>query len=210
MSDDEAARNTGDAGAGDGGAGAPAPTPGAAQPAAGRDERPRPQYGEYAPEGWTWQPPAAAQHTDDTPVVAAAAPVAAVAGTTATRRPVDRAWTIALLVFGVFGVIYNSASLMLLPQNLLESMQLSAAILGVEPATSFTPGPAVPTIVAIGVAVQVLLWLGAARWSIVRIRSGRLAWWVPLVAGAVAFVAVVITSSLIMASDPDFLTSLTP
>ncbi|GAA1763904.1 DUF6264 family protein [Agromyces humatus] len=210
MSQDEVARNSADAGAGDGGARAPGPGSGTAEPTASRDERPRPQYGEYAPEGWTWQPPAAPQQSDEPPAVPAAASAPIATDATPARRPVDRVWTIALLALGVAGVIYNSASLALLPQNLLESMQLSAAMLGLDPATSFTPGPAVPTIIAIGIAVQVLLWLGAARWSIVRMRAGRLAWWIPLVAGAVAFVAVVITSSLIIASDPDFLSSLTP
>ena len=55
-------------------------------PPAPRDERPRPQYGEYAPEGWTWQPPADAHAADPAPPQPHAGHAAA-AGSPAPRRP---------------------------------------------------------------------------------------------------------------------------
>jgi len=211
MTNDEVARTTGAAGQD-----SPAPTP-------PRDERPRPQYGEYAPEGWTWQPPvdpksvpdAAAEAEATGPSAAsAAAPVAApgaggAAGQpTARAVPKDRLWTIALLVFGVFGAIYNILGIVQLPATALESAKLSSAMLGIDGPTSFTPGPAVPAILATGVVLQILLWIGALLWSRARLRAGRLSWWIPLVAGVVALVVVTIIGMLVFASDPDFLASL--
>ncbi|MFF2372716.1 DUF6264 family protein [Agromyces sp. NPDC058110] len=215
MTHDEAARTNGAAGQD-----SAAPTPPI-------DERPRPRYGEYAPEGWTWQPPvepveapdaaaggqasaadrqgawvghqdAAAERTGD-PAAPGAAPRAV---------PKDRLWTIALLVFGVFGAIYNIMAIVQLPATALESAKLSSAMLGVDGPTAFTPGPAVPTILATGVVLQIALWIGALLWSRARLRAGRLSWWIPLVAGVVAFIVVTIVGMLVFASDPDFLTSL--
>ncbi|SFR73984.1 hypothetical protein SAMN05428970_1638 [Agromyces sp. CF514] len=211
MTHDEAARTTGAAGQD-----SPRPTPPI-------DERPRPRYGEYAPEGWTWQPPvdpnavpdaAAAVAANDPSAAATAAPGAhGAAGSapvpaTAPAVPKDRLWTIALLVFGVFGAIYNIMAIVQLPATALESAKLSSAMLGVDGPTSFTPGPAVPTILATGVVLQIALWIGALLWSRARLRAGRLSWWIPLVAGVVAFVVVTVIGILVFASDPEFLTSL--
>jgi len=205
MTHDEAARTTGAAGQ---------DSPPKAPPI---DERPRPRYGEYAPEGWAWQPPVDPKATPDAAAddastgssATAGAPAAAPAtGATAVARPTDRLWTIALLVFGVFGVIYNILTLVQLPATALESAKLSSAMLGIEGPTTFTPGPAVPVIIGVGIALQVLTWVGALLWSRARLRTGRLAWWIPLLAGAVAFIVVMIIGMLVFASDPDFLTSL--
>ncbi|MET4157586.1 DUF6264 family protein [Agromyces sp. PvR057] len=183
------------------------------------DERPRPRYGEYAPEGWTWQPPVdpkavpdaaadAAQAEASVPPAAAQGSAPGVGQAVAPAIPRDRLWTIALLVFGVFGLLYNIVAIVQLPTTALESAKLSSAMLGVDGPTSFTPGPAVPTIIATGVLLQLLLWIGALLWSRARLRAGRLSWWIPVAAGVVAFVVVTIIGMLVFASDPDFLTSL--
>ncbi|KRC58688.1 hypothetical protein ASE14_19305 [Agromyces sp. Root81] len=186
-------------------------------PSPPRDERPRPQYGEYAPEGWTWTPPvderAAASAAAAAAAVAApvAAPGSTAVGSAATRaHPIDRMWTITLLVFGVFGALYNSLALFQLPTTALESAKLSASMLGIDGPADFTPGPAVPVFIFVGIALQVALWLGALLWSRARMRAGRMAWWIPLVAGVAAFIVVVIVGMLVFASDPAFLQSLAP
>ncbi|MFC9560486.1 DUF6264 family protein [Agromyces sp. NPDC056965] len=214
MSQHEAARTpdeSGDAAVTRGGATPPA------VPSPHRDERPRPQYGEYAPEGWTWTPPVderAAAASAESAQPAASAPVVApgstVTSAAAGRHPIDRMWTITLLVFGVFGALYNSLSLFQLPTTALESAKLSASMLGVDAPADFVPGPAVPTFIFVGIALQLALWVGALLWSRARMRAGRLAWWIPLVAGVAAFVVVVVVGMLVFASDPSFLTSLTP
>jgi hypothetical protein len=212
MTNDEAARPTGAAGQD-----SPAPTP-------PRDERPRPQYGEYAPEGWTWQPPVEPEPTTDAAADGAApgssaaragafgAPAAPMAGAPAAgagvAHPTDRLWTIALLVFGVFGVFYNILTLVQLPATALESAKLSSSMLGLDAPASFTPGAAVPFIISVGVALQVLAWVGALLWSRARLRAGRISWWIPLVAGVAAFIVVTVVGLLVFASDPDFMTAL--
>ncbi|UOE45685.1 DUF6264 family protein [Agromyces larvae] len=193
------------------------PAPGGTTPPAPEpvDERPRPQFGEYAPPGWTWTPPEETRHEAAAP--AAAAPAVSGAATAAaptaagarSAHPTDRAWTIALLAFGVLGVIYNSLSLAILPDSVVRSAELSAAMLGMDAPTSFTPGPAVPVFIAVGIALQIALWAGALLWSRARMRAGLLAWWVPLVAGVVAFIVVTVIGVFVFASDPVFFSELT-
>ncbi|MBM7831386.1 hypothetical protein JOE59_002091 [Agromyces cerinus] len=209
MSQHEAARTpdqSGDAATTNGGA-----TPPAA-PSPRHDERPRPQYGEYAPEGWTWTPPvderaaaADAANAESAAALAPAAPAAPSGAAAARAHPIDRMWTIALLIFGVFGALYNSLALFQLPATALESAKLSASMLGVDGPADFTPGPAVPVFIFIGIALQLALWVGALLWSRARMRASRLAWWVPLLAGVAAFIVVVVVGMLVFTSDPTFL-----
>lgn len=224
MSQHEAARTPDESGADESGAaesgGAEATRGGANPPAApsSRDERPRPQYGEYAPEGWTWTPPvderaaaaAAEANAAAAAAVSPAAPADAQRSGTGRAHPVDRMWTIALLVIGVFGALYNSLAIFQLPTTALESAKLSASMLGIDAPAEFVPGPAVPTFVLVGIALQLVLWFGALLWSRARLRAGRLAWWIPLVAGVAAFIVVVVVGMLVFASDPGFMQSLTP
>lgn len=213
MTHDEAARST-HGGRADGKPGAAAPQPPAAPPA---DERPRPRYGEYAPEGWTWTPPAdpysgdSAQASDAGAAAAAGSATAGGPGGGANpsspqsgtgARPADRSWTIALLVFGVMGAVYNMLTVVAMPSSVLESMKISAAMLGTAAPTEFTPGPAVPVAVAIGVIAQLVLWVGALLWSRARMRAGASSWWIPLVAGVVAFVVVMVVGLVVLFSDP--------
>ncbi|QAY73492.1 hypothetical protein ET445_09255 [Agromyces protaetiae] len=204
----------------------PAPEAGSGQnqavpPQVPADERPRPRYGEYAPPGWTWTPPqeAATEASASTadanadrpasPWGATAQPAPSAAPGAPAGRSADRSWTTALLVFGVLGALYNTLSLISAPGAALQAAQTSASMLGLDGPTSFTPGPAVPFAIGVGVALQIVLWVGAMLWSRARIRAGRLAWWVPLLAGAVAFVVVVIVQIIVFASDPDFFATLT-
>ncbi|MRG60927.1 hypothetical protein GE115_13785 [Agromyces sp. CFH 90414] len=190
-----------------------------AEGSAPKDERPRPRYGEYAPEGWTWQPPAestADPAPDASPATpsggaqrgpggAPGAPVAFGTGAPAAAHPVDRGWTLALLVFGAIGAVYNSLTILAMPDTALESAQLSAQMLGTEPPTAFEPGPGVPALIAVGIALQLALWVGALMWSRSRLRAGRITWWVPVVAGVAAFIVVIVVGMLVFASDPGFL-----
>ncbi|MFD5866524.1 DUF6264 family protein [Agromyces sp. NPDC127015] len=207
MTPDEAARTPDDAVAG---AAAPQPpvTPSA-------DERPRPRYGEYAPEGWTWQPPAdphsaGTNHAPDAAGPAAGsarsagAPVPAYARPGAVARPTDRAWTVALLVFGAMGAVYNVLSLVSLPSSMLQSLQLTASMLGTTPPTEFNAGPVTPIAIAVGVIAQLALWFGALVWSRARMRAGTSSWWIPLLAGVVAFIVVMIVTYVVAFSDPAF------
>jgi len=222
MTNDEAARLP-DGERADGANAAAAPPP-ATPP---RNERPRPRYGEYAPEGWTWTPPAKDPYSgtsslDPDAEADAGAPGADAAraantwgevsrgapgpaGAVAPARPADRGWTIALLVLGALGAIYNCLVIVSFPSNVLESAKLTAEMLGTPAPTEFTPGPGVPVAIAIGVMAQLVLWLGAFIWSRSRMRAGATSWWIPLIAGVVAFIVMLIVSMVVLASDPALL-----
>ena len=181
-----------------------------APPAAPRDERPRPQFGEYAPEGWTWQPPAGEHTSDPAPQMATppAAPTAAALAAASARdarpdRPVDRIITIVLLVIGVFGAWSAIGTLQSLPTLLPEALRQTSEMLGNGGAAfDYTPGPEVPALILSGQIIQVVLWVLAAWWSIARLRARRLAFWVPLVGGALSFIALYAIMFAVIVSDP--------
>lgn len=183
----------------------------ATPPAAPRDERPRPQYGEYAPEGWTWTPPAG-EHTSDPAPQMATPPAPPSAATTLAAasardarpdRPVDRIITIMLLVIGVFGAWSAIGSLQSLPALLPEALRQTSEVLGTGGAAfDYTPGPEVPGLILAGQIIQVALWMLTALWSIVRMRARRPAFWVPLVGGALSFVAMYAIILAIILNDP--------
>jgi len=216
MTNDEAARTPDDARR-DPAAPQPPVQPQAPTP----DERPRPRYGEYAPEGWTWTPPAndpysgassvepdaateaaASQHAVANPWGGTPAGAHGRADGAAPTRSADRAWTVALLVFGAMGAVYNAIQLIGLPANVLRSLELTATMLGSTPPTEFTPGPAVPGAIAVGVIAQFALWAGALLWSRARMRAGASSWWIPLLAGVAAAIVVMIVTYLVIFSDP--------
>ncbi|HEU5222228.1 MAG TPA: DUF6264 family protein [Candidatus Lumbricidophila sp.] len=170
------------------------------------DERPRPQYGEYAPPGW--QPPVPPQ-----PVAPAAAelpsgpggplngypaPWPAAAGQpiapAAKPRTADRIVSIVLLAFGAVTVLQSADFLNLGPQ-----MQAVFERMGLN---GFTPpSVAVPVGWAL-LAFTVVLYALVLWWSVVRLRARRLTWWVPFVGGVVAGIAQMIGVMVVMFSSP--------
>jgi hypothetical protein len=171
-----------------------------------RDERPRPQYGEYAPEGWTWKPPAG-EHTSDPAPQMATPPAAASARPLSTdgrpERPADRFITIMLLVIGVFGTWSTISTLQSLPDLLPDAIRRASEMFGTSAAAiDYTPGPEVAAILLAGSIFQVVLWLLTAWWSISRIRARRLAFWVPLIGGAVSFIALYAVMFIVILGDP--------
>lgn len=187
MSQDEAARN--DAAHGQGADGTP--------PA--RDERPRPQYGEYAPEGWSWQPQAepradaAASAPPAPPPPAPPAPAVAAART----NTVDRMVTVALLVLGAFGAWNSATSLQQLPA----AIQTVYTQQGVG---TYSPQEWLPTLALIGTVSMLALYAGVLGWSIARLRAGKLAFWVPIVGGVIALVAMIVLTGIVFFTDPTF------
>ncbi|WP_448810634.1 DUF6264 family protein [Agromyces bauzanensis] len=179
-----------------------------------RDERPRPQYGEYAPEGWTWQPPAGERTSDPAPQMAtpppaapapwrpAPAPGAPRAASGITPAPSwDRIATIALLVFGAVGA-WSTASSM---QQLAQQIQLSYDMLAIG---QYTPPPWLPTISLVGTIVQLALYAAVVWLSLVRLRARRLAFWIPLAGGAVSFLITVVILAIVMLNDPTYMSFL--
>ncbi|GAA4371684.1 DUF6264 family protein [Agromyces bauzanensis] len=186
-----------------------------AQPApAQRDERPRPQYGEYAPEGWTWQPPAGEHTSDPAPQMSAPPPpargrwgAAAASGApgavpTATRAPSwDRVATIVLLVVGAFGAWSTAASM----QQLAQQIRLSHTMLGIG---EYTPPAWLPTLSVIGMVAQLALYAAVLLLSLVRLRARRIAFWIPLAGGGVSFLVTAVILAVVMLNDPTYLSFL--
>lgn len=170
-----------------------------------QDRQPRAQYGEYAtPEAQqqargfaTGQPDAA-----DSPAVPVAAPVQATVAQASPARahPVDRVVTLVLLAFGLFVVLNGIPGYLAMP----EVMQTVYDSLG---AGTY---PAAETAASLGVTALVLqcvIWIVTAIISTLAIRRGRLAWWIAVVGGAVAFITVMVIVSVALFADPGFIES---
>ena len=174
-----------------------------ATPPAPRDERPRPQYGEYAPEGWTWTPPPGETTSDPAPQMAtpAARAPAGGAATGAAGRPVDRIITVVLLALAVLGALNSVLSL----QQLAPQVQLVYDQQGIG---DFTPPAWLPTLALIGTIAQLALLAVTLVWSVRRLRAGRLAFWVPIAGGAASVIVMMVLVSIVFLNDPTFLSYL--
>lgn len=186
---------------------------------ASRDERPRPQYGEYAPEGWSWQPPGEADATGGTPPAPAPEPAPAPAVHTAppaggaaeasARRTApmwDRLISIALLVLGVFGA-WDAARSM---QQLGQQIQTTYTMLGIG---DFTAPEWLATLSVAGIVTQLSLYAVVLGLTILRMRARRIAFWIPLAGGTLSVVITVAIMAVVVFSDPtylDFVTSQMP
>lgn len=176
------------------------------------DERPRPQYGEYAtPEEQrarirhpdasraieTGQAPHAAPAAPPiAPTASAPAPAPADPAVVARRGLIDRIATIALLVYGLANVVTS------LPQMISFTPYADALeqVLGVDAsAIDLSSGRTWGTVAAV---VLALGWVATALLSWRRLRRGRLAFWVPLAGGAVTILVSGLLLSVGLMSDP--------
>ncbi|MEO6825919.1 MAG: DUF6264 family protein [Microbacteriaceae bacterium] len=181
------------------------------------DSRPRPQYGELAPEGWKWVPPSDAPNPDGvhpgdnapavhkTHVSRASHPPQTlrqqrpgVGAAGRTPPPWDRLVTLLLLVLGVLGLVVGFGILAALP----ESIQLlyTQNNLG-----EYTPAASVSGIITIGQVCLALILVGAAAWSILRLRAKRVAFVIPLAAGVLAAVVLFGLLAIVLYQDTTLL-----
>ncbi|MBX3078419.1 MAG: hypothetical protein KDB18_07695 [Salinibacterium sp.] len=180
------------------------------------DERPRPQYGEYASEaeraaaiersGGARPTPSEAPAASDTPVRPAVSkksastpgqPARPALNRTANKGS-DRIVTIFLLTFGLVYIIGGAGSYF----TLGASMERMFAQLGVG---EYTPTTLTPIIGIVIVVSEGIIWLLAAGWSYRRISSGRPSWWIPVAAGIIGFFVSVALLGVLLAQDPAFL-----
>ncbi|MBS1907474.1 MAG: hypothetical protein JST33_13105 [Actinobacteria bacterium] len=173
----------------------------------GSAEQPhRPAFGEYAtPEeqsrraGRPITPPVV--HPAPAPPAARAPGAADVApdADAAEKRPahpVDRMAAIALLAYGLWNVI-TSLFTFLNPSSLMATMLQAAGISG----TFSNYGQAR----AWGIVACVVLiagWILTAAWTVLRLRRGRLTWWVPVLGGAVFVTLATVCMLVPFFSDP--------
>ena len=156
------------------------------------DRRPRPQFGELAPEGWSWRPPQPEQSDGNPPPPAPPLPVPS--GVPRWDRPV----TMTLLILGLLGATFAASVLIALPDavQLLYTQQN----LG-----TYVPAASVGPLLTLGMVLQGLIWLVTAGISVWLLVRGRRAFWVPLVGAAVSLVALFVVMSLAITSDPTLL-----
>lgn len=249
------------------------------QPEAGSatpDSRPRPAYGEYAPEGWEWKPEGVEPSQQAPSGVAAAAaqgpaqveadrlagvphnlgtssqsqrsgaqarPASPAAGTAseagsprqqpsgepvpyraeqapvappmqapqyqqgvqqAQQRPqrmADVVITIALLVIGGFGALTSAQSMF----GLSRSFTLMADVLGI---ADFSQPAWLGTLGTVSGLVIIALYAVALIFSIQRMRARKLAFWVPLTAGAIAGIGAVVVTSIALVAVPELMNAL--
>lgn len=193
--------------------------------------RPRPRYGEYAtpqeqaaiiarsmppvspvlvpaaapksgavPPDSAWPPPADGTPSSPAPVAPASAspsPGSAAARSATRRRTWDLVLSVGLLLWGLTNVLTGFAQYSDLPA-LIDQVYATQSI-GDYAATSLTS-----TIGTLVIVCNVVLWTLAAWITTRRLIAGRLAFWVPLIAGVVATTVSLIAVGVLIGSDPVF------
>ena len=118
----------------------------------------------------------------------------------AQRKPRtgDRVVTILLLVFGAFGALNIASSFFALGNQI----RLMATMIGLE---NVEPAGWVNTLGTVSGLATLLLFALTAIYSIQRMRAGKIAFWVPLAAGGVAFVLLMVIPMIAMTSTPEIM-----
>ncbi|WP_368499322.1 DUF6264 family protein [Herbiconiux sp. A18JL235] len=183
------------------------------------DERPKPKYGELAPEGWVWQPPQERQ-PESAPPAPPAAPVGAPVGPNPSqpqqpqqwaapapgtevpgsapvpRRNGDRIATLVLLVIGAFWSVNTAFGMFSLPAALQQAMD----ILGI-PGT-YTAYDTANSAGVTGGVLTLLTFALTVLYSLRRLRANKLAFFIPLIGAVVAFVISLVVYTIAMTADP--------
>jgi hypothetical protein len=227
------------------------------------DKRPRPQFGELAPEGWVWHPPAdqnrldtsrplddaqpadpsapgasgrygeqrpsapahpSTPHPSTTPPSAPhpstthpstthppagppylgqqyPPPESPQAAPTQLKRAAPRwniGWTIALLIVGFLGMSYSIGVINAFPA----AIQLVHANQNLG---DYVAAPSVAGILTIGSIAMGAIWVisaGITAWLLV---LRKLSFYVPLIAGIIAFIALFVVLSIVISTDPALL-----
>lgn len=174
------------------------------------DDRPRPEYGEYATPQEQAKAIAKSQPLPpraEQPVEGRAAPVPPPAigpsGTPVARGgSADRFATLLLLALGLVYLVGGSPSYLALPATLDTVYQQWG--IGSYAATGFASAIGIVVVVS-----QAVIWVVIAVIAIRRLRSSRSSWWVPVVGAVATFVVTVILMAIVIMSDPAFTAYLT-
>ncbi len=185
-----------------------------------RERRPRPKFGELAPEGWTWEPPkdisrldtaipleptetADAPPENSPPPLGQAGPPSAPTAIAAKEKAPpywNRPVTFILLIIGLLGALQSVGFLTELPQT-IQSLH------AYERLGTYKAAPPVGTIILIGEIVQLVIWAVSFVISLTLVARRRLSFYVPLLAGVAGAVVLVACTALVLATDPVLLSS---
>lgn len=177
------------------------------------DSRPRPQYGEYAspevqrahirephptPDEASPEADARATGSDSAGLPGAPVKKSTVAGTASGARRWDVVLTWVLLALGTFSVLTSIPGFL----NLAETLEAAYQQVGIG---HFASSPLASALGVTAVVIQVVLLVAAFALSTRTLRAGKVAFWIPLVAGVVSIVAVTICMTVALVNDPAFI-----
>jgi hypothetical protein len=190
-------------------------------PGVTRDERPRPRYGEYAPEGWVnpvapVEPvadPSApnAGHESSGPATRPGAPAAGswgapprpAANELSGARRFDRVATFVLLGIGLYSVVSNVVMASSFSSALLSAM--SGAGYSTDAFTSQDALQRVGVIIAVSTVAAFAVTL---IWSLCRLAARKVTFWVPLSIGVVMSIVQMILVLGVLFGDAGFVQSI--
>lgn len=162
------------------------------------DTRAVPQYGEYAtPE----EVAALRGNTAPEPPIAAPPPRAEPTPRGSTLRRLDRPITIALIAFGVLNLLQYSSALL----DFEGFLEVATKGTSAEP-VDFTEAARIGGLVLFVLCLALVLVSSAI--AVLLLRRGRIAFWVPLVGGAVSVLAWVVVLTVIVLQTPGAMPSL--
>lgn len=137
-------------------------------------------------------------HVGDPHAYHAPPPAQSALSTRSNRRTGDRVATIILLCIGALGALGQADSYL----QLVPSLVLTSDILGIQ-------DPTIPSWIStfgvVGAIVILALYAITLVYSIRRLRARRLTFWVPLVAGVVATLLLVISTSITTFQVPELM-----
>jgi multisubunit Na+/H+ antiporter MnhB subunit len=153
--------------------------------------RAKPQYGEYAPPGWSWTPPVDEQSAREEERTPEPTPAPALA------HPVDRAITIALLALGAFfalSALFDSSGFAKMLQQ-----QYAAQGIGEYGSPELARSLGVASGVGQTLIVAIATWLAVRR-----IRAGKRAVLVPILGIVVTALFSLVIAAIAILGDPTF------
>ena len=169
------------------------------------DERPQPEYGEYASESEQASAiersgaPRPKPAPPSVPATASARRGSAQVPVRTTANAANRIITIFLLSFGLVYVIGGAESFL----SLGASMERLFGQLGIG---TYTP-TSLTTVIGIVILVsQGIIWLITAGWSYVRMSRGRVSWWIPVAGGVASLLVSAALLGIVLGADPAFST----
>ena len=165
--------------------------------------RPRPQFGEYAtPEEQKKAIKVPLDDVESIPVESQVSPTSHIS--VQTPAPVkaapggNRFATVLLLGIGLVTILLSLSALVDLP----DAISSAFAQMGVG---NFTSVALAQTMGWTAILIEVVLW-GVALWLSLRaLGRGKVAWWIPLVFGVIANIAVFACVAIAMGGDPAFM-----
>lgn len=168
------------------------------------EERPKPLYGEYASEE---ERALALKRSGASPLAepkesrTGSSPRPTPASTLNRRNSVDRITTVFLLAFGAVFILGGAPNYLNFGGMLRETLQ----------GFGVSDYPVTEQAAGFGIAMlasQVIFWIAAAVLSYRRIARHALAWWVPILAGVLSFVVLVVLLGSLLATDPGVLSTI--